>query len=291
MPTEARKQKKVVISRKELLSWTSVAVVILAAFNLYIFSSFSVPVLTIRAGDAQTFSIFDGAFTFVIHNNWNVNDKIVTIYGFSGPVSLDIFASEFVDDMTGDPVSLLLDGGARTRIDNVGPSPQVFRVSVDPLRGGLYHGAMFITNGGNNAPVEIAADVKPQMSILIMIVIDGIALSIAAWSIIKFFNERFKIILKEPTMQGFYTAGEPEAGAKPLSVTEYLKAKKVTRGVVLKNIILDIGMIAFGMALGLTTLIDNSFITEIHSLGLVEVLILIGIGLGIGSLKEILYRS
>jgi hypothetical protein len=50
-------------------------------------------------------------------------------------------------------------------------------------------------------------------------------------------------------------------------------------------------MIVFGVGIGLTTLVDNSFITGIHSLGVVEVLILIGIGLGIGSLKEIVYKS
>jgi hypothetical protein len=118
-PTESNeKQKKVVISRKELLSWTSLSVVVLAALNLYIFSSFSVPVLTIKAGDAQTFSIFDGAFTFVINNNWNTNDKILKIYGFSGPVSLDISASEFIGDMSSDAASLLLDGDPRTHIEN-----------------------------------------------------------------------------------------------------------------------------------------------------------------------------
>jgi hypothetical protein len=284
------RQKKVVITRNELLTWTSIPVVILAVFNFYIFSSFLVPSISITSGGSQTFSIFDGALTFVINNNLNTPAKTVSVYGFNGPVSLDISASGFVEDKTGDTVSLQLDSSTDTHLDNVGSTPTTFTVGVDPLKGGLYHGAIFITSGPNNSPADIVVDVKPRMSVLIMIIIDGIALSIAAWSVIKFLNERFKIIKKGLTMEGLYIAGEPKLGVKPLSVTAFLEAKKVTRGVVLKNIILDVGTIAFGIALGLTTLVDNAFITGIHNLGVVEIIILIGIGLGIGSLKEIVYK-
>jgi hypothetical protein len=127
------------------------------------------------------------------------------------------------------------------------------------------------------------------MPIFAILVVDGIALSIAAWSFIKFFNERYKIEIGDSTMPGLYIAGK--ARASPLSIEDFLAAKIVTKDVLYENAILNIGTMLFGIALAMTALIDNSFINGIHNLGILEIVFLIGIGLGIGSLKEFLYKS
>ena len=70
--------------------------------NIYIFANFLTPFLTITAEGSQTISILDGKLTFIINNNL----KSLLIYGFNGPTSLDISASNLVEDSTGKIVNL-----------------------------------------------------------------------------------------------------------------------------------------------------------------------------------------
>jgi hypothetical protein len=277
-------KRKVEISILELWIYIIAAVFSLIAANIFIFSSFSSPIITILVDNSQTFSIFDEKLTFILNNDLNSQSKSIKVYAFDGPTSIDISSSEFVEDKSGETVSIDFGGSATTHVDNIGPSPQSFSIGINPVKAGLYHGTIFITNEGNQTSVPVTVDVKPQMQVLVIIVIDGIALSIAAWSAIKFLNDRYKITHKG---QIIYDS----APQNPLSITQYLEVKKVTRDIVLKNFILNVGTIAFGIALGLTTLIDNVFITGIHNLGVYEIVILIAIGLGIGSLKEFVYKS
>ena len=61
--------------------------------------------------------------------------------------------------------------------------------------------------------------------------------------------------------------------------------------VIIKNFILDVGTIFFGIGLGLIGLPTTEAILNLHTIGVFEVLTLIGIGLGIGSLKEFISRA
>ena len=55
--------------------------------------------------------------------------------------------------------------------------------------------------------------------------------------------------------------------------------------------ILNIFSIFFGIVLGLVTLVSEEFLTSMHNLGAPEIVILIVVGLGIGSLKEFVYAK
>jgi hypothetical protein len=276
----AQKQKKVVINKKDLWMYTAISVVLLAIVNLVVFLTFASPIINISSDDSLVFSVFDDKLTFIINNDVKNQTKTFNIYGLND--TINISASEFFEDKSGEIIIVNFENSAMVQVHNIGEVPTKVGISLEPAKSGSYHGSIFVSNEGK-VSVPLLIDIKPQMAILVMIVTDGIALSIALWSIIKFLNEKYKI-----GIEGFYLT--TEAPDNPLTIETYLKAKKVTKSVVLKNIILDIGMIAFGIALGFTTLFDNPFITGVHNLGIIEIIVLIGIGLGIGSLKEIVIK-
>ena len=47
----------------------------------------------------------------------------------------------------------------------------------------------------------------------------------------------------------------------------------------------------FGIAVTLIGVLNNALVTELQAIGSIEILTLIGIGLGVGSLKEIVDRD
>ena len=53
-----------------------------------------------------------------------------------------------------------------------------------------------------------------------------------------------------------------------------------------KIIILEFGSIAFGIAIGFLGIYNNATVTNLLVIGIQEVIVLLGLGLGIGSLKE-----
>jgi hypothetical protein len=71
-------------------------------------------------------------------------------------------------------------------------------------------------------------------------------------------------------------------------MSQYVADRKVTGGVVISNGLLDFGKIIFGIAVGMTALINDSFIVivGIHNLGIYEIIALIGTGLAIESVNE-----
>jgi hypothetical protein len=71
------------------------------------------------------------------------------------------------------------------------------------------------------------------------------------------------------------------------NLKEYVTGKPI----VLKNAILDVGTISFGIALGIIGLPSSEYINNLYSIEFFEALTLIGIGLGIGSLKEIVSKN
>lgn len=285
MNIDVRDPKKVIINKKELFIWITISAVILIVSNIIIFSIFSDPVFIITADDSETFSVFDDTITFVVDNDLSSQSKVVNVYGFNGPTSIDISTSNIVEGDQGEMITLTF---TPNHIDALGSTPKQFSVSLSPLKGGLYHGAIFVSDGINNSPVPIVVDVKPQVPLFVILVIDGIALSIAAWSFIKFLDKRYKIVIRNAMINGWFAKGNltGEMKKEPLSIQEYLEAKMVTKEVMYENAILNIGTVIFGMTIAMFALVDNTFISGIHNLGLPEIFFLIGIGLGIGSLKE-----
>jgi hypothetical protein len=161
---------------------------------------------------------------------------------------------------------------------------------INESQAGVYYGHFFIDfieeNGKYSIPITV--DVNPTFDKIIIWVINGIAISIAFWKIIKFVNARYEI--KDPDTQSTrQDLFNPKQKGKTLD--EYVKDKQITHGTILKNAVLDGSSIIFGIIIGMLALLNNDFITGIHFLDHRSIIVLIGIGLGIGSLKEYVFQA
>jgi len=151
---------------------------------------------------------------------------------------------------------------------------------------GLYEGTLFITAGANVASIPITLDVKPNLAQPMILVVDGIVISIAFWKLITYVDAMYPEVITKVRDGGREIRDE-----RYQAVRTHLKECVTGRPIVLKNAILDAGTIFFGIALGIIGLPNGEYINNLHSIELFEVLTLIGIGLGIGSLKEFLSKN
>ena len=147
-------------------------------------------------------------------------------------------------------------------------------------------------NGANITSVPIVFDVKHPITKPIIIVVDGIALSILLWKLIAYFNSRFSPMeIDKDEVPRLKQMMNPRM-ARYTEMRQKGAVKYAVSGSVLaKNLILDIGTIIFGIGLALIGLPTNEAIINVRTIGDLDIWTLLGIGLGIGSLKEFLSRS
>ena len=258
-------------------------VVFIVALNAIVFLWDTGRQILLSFDNSQIFSIFDDKITFVIDNDQSNSAKDLNVYGIGNITSVTISSSKMVANQRGLPMEIKFDGNASIKIENISIVPEKTKVSISPIETGLYQGALFVANSDKTTiPLTIA--IKPQITQPLMIVVDGIVVTIAFWKLIKFLNERNNPII----LKGLIIAQSPE---QPRSFTQYFEDKNASNTIILKNGILDIGTIIFGIAVGLTALFNGTILTGIYTLGSLETITLFGIGLGIGSLKEFITRS
>ena len=56
---------------------------------------------------------------------------------------------------------------------------------------GLYHGSIFVT-GEKKTSIPLTVDIKPTFDRVIIWVINGTAIAVAFWKIVKYYNERYE---------------------------------------------------------------------------------------------------
>lgn len=157
--------------------------------------------------------------------------------------------------------------------------------TINNKQTGLFRDQFFIT-GNLKSSIPITVDIKPTFDQVIIWVINGIAIAIIFWKIVKFFNERYNLKLNAETR-----SFEQKWEDSPLTFTQFLEKRKITSGTIAKNAILDISSIAFGIVIGLVALINDEFIAGVRLLDALTIIFLIGVGIGIGSLKEYIHQA
>ena len=70
----------------------------------------------------------------------------------------------------------------------------------------------------------------------------------------------------------------------------YLNTKLTSKSFIRVSVI-DLGTIGFGIAVSFLALLNQGYVTNIRVIGPIEVLALVGLGLGIGSLREIVKKD
>lgn len=233
-------------------------------------------------------SVFDGKLVVIIGLGQGQNSHILSIYGLDISPGVELLPSDMIETNSGDKIpsskiGLTVITPLPTRITHENPKIFTFSLNDDvELRPGVYQGALFVREAPDVASTPITLEAKPGVAQPTTLVIDGIVISIAFWKLIIYLDARYSRLkvdnlnLRQLQFERMRT-----------DLGSYVTDKSI----VIKNFILDAGTILFGIALGIIALPTNEFINSLHGIGPSEALILIGIGLGIGSLKEFLPKS
>jgi hypothetical protein len=254
--------------------------------------------------------IFDGRL--VLNNDFTTDGSShhFSIYGSNGLPGIEMRVSDLTERDSGnkiDAASIILSDISSPNI--ITPeNPRTIGLSIDSnLTPGIYQGTLFVRDGTSIAAVAINLDVKPLSAKPILIVVDGITLSIVLWKVIAYLNSLYpEVEVTNEVVEEVINRKDRFSAIDRLDAIDRLGARALRhhemrskgpfayatkKPVAYKNLILDIGTIIFGIGLGIIGLPTTETIINIHSIGGWQVLSLIGIGLGIGSLKEFISKS
>jgi hypothetical protein len=140
--------------------------------------------------------------------------------------------------------------------------------------------------------VPLLLDVKTNLAQLFIVVVDGIAASIAIWKLVKYLNGI--IVIKDTTLaagQQLKQRTNWRGKQKDDLLAMYIEKKNITKGTVIKDLVLNAFSIFFGILVGVFALFNEDFFTGIRILGPYEITLLFVVGLGIGSLKEYVFEK
>jgi hypothetical protein len=271
------------VPNKVLIGIITCGVLALLVFNIVYNVLDRETTYNVTSNGLSTFSIFNGNFTFIVDNNPSMTKKVMKVYALDSNTQITISASDLVEDTSGkhiDSKKILFNDTSLFKIENIGIyTPKTVTISINYISNqtGSYHGSIFIMDEKKTS-VPVTVDIKPTFNRVIIWVINGIALAIVFWKIIKYYNEKHEKG-DDPVMdKNVY---------KNLGFSDRsLETRKITWGTIGKNAILDLGSITFGMVVGVFGLSNNTYITGVHFLDIPGIIVLIGIGMGIGSLKE-----
>ena len=261
---------------------------------------------------------FNGEINFkndeltAIVNNTN-NGGFISIYGLNRSQSYFIHPTYLAGQKGNE---LILQGDDFKVISNA--EPIVLKISPSSEKSGSYDGWVLIrTDKSLLTSISITAETEPLMLLATLWVLVGIFLSLTLWELIKYFKRKEaeskkKALQEEANTLTTQVTDLRVAGAPDISAQYYIDIlntdvfqklqESAIWGEIASNlssrwskwksffriIILEFGTIAFGIAVGLLGIYSNASVTNLLSIGVHEILILLGLGLGIGSLKELI---
>jgi hypothetical protein len=269
--------------------------VALLYFNYVYLSDPSVVTAVSFQGSSQE-SIFDGALVVNIQPGSVQSSQTFVVYSQSTDISnVQLSFSDLYETNSGKRITLpkILPQDTAQSTNVIPEGTEIFSFSTESANlPGLYQGSLFVKNETNSASLPIVFDVKPPLTKPMIIVVDGIALSIILWKLIAYFNSRFSPMEVDPDEVPRLKQMMNPRMARYTEMRQKGAVKYAVSGSVLaKNLILDIGTIIFGIGLALIGLPANEAILNVRTISDLDIWTLLGIGLGIGSLKEFLSRS
>jgi hypothetical protein len=239
--------------------------------------------LTFTQG-STTFSLDNVKLAFTVDNN-PTHPHLLSIYGVNSysNTQVTIFASDFVDE-NGD----IIESGKvqfnnnRQLILDTSNDPQRIEIKItDSKKAGTFQGWFILLIGADITSIPINASTPPMISNALLWTAVGILISIIFWEIIKYIDYTRADKIRP------YLRGNPIAVANAnVKMQAYKKRLSDNKGRV-RVAIVDIATAGFGLAIAFIGLLSNPFVTDILTIDFYEKLVLIGLGLGIGSAKEI----
>jgi hypothetical protein len=234
---------------------------------------------------STTFSLDNVKLAFTVDNN-SIYPHLLSVYGLNSynntPVT--IFASDFVDE-NGDIIDsgkVQFNDSRQLILDSTSNDPQRIEITItDSKKAGSFQGWFILLIGADTTSIPINASTPPMISSALLWTAVGILVSIIFWEIIKYIDYTRADKIRP------YLSGNPIAVANAdVKVQAYKNRLSDNKGRA-RVAIVDIATAGFGLALAFIGLLSNASVTNLLTIDFYEKLVLIGLGLGIGSAKEI----
>ncbi len=226
-------------------------------------------------------SFHDGNWEFLVDNNEKGSLKSLNVYGLNNQDTIKTSSSYLVDAIH------KLNTDARLVIypsTNATTDVKQYNIKIPKLQyPGSYEGWIFI-EGKDNIPIPVTIATEPKVVVALVWVIIGILTSILFWELINYVNQVKEAEIKHQTNN---------VNASILVKNElhdYLNRRLISKAFI-KVSIIDIGTIGFGIAVGFLALLSQGYVIAIRVIEPIDILALIGLGLGIGSLREFLNKD
>jgi hypothetical protein len=307
-------QKEGLIHQKEIQAAIVSAIIATILLGIVLSNSHD------QAGKLKVYNVnFNGATTFkndeltvIVQNNPN-NTDIVSIYGLNDPQNYSIFPT-YLTDKKGNEVDLK--NGDFKLISNA--DPVLLKISLSSNASGSYDGWVLVRSQKSLlSSFPITAETQPLIMIATLWVLVGIFVSLTLWELIKYVKRKEAECNKKkleqkadeyiveatrlhsmPSTRGirvnYFEIDRVEALAFE-TLQESALWGQIAAGFenrwskwksFVKILILEFGSISFGIAIGFLGIYNNASVTNMLVIGVQEIAILLGLGLGIGSLKE-----
>lgn len=266
-------------------------------------------------------SFHDGNLELLVDNNQKGSPKILNVYGLDRDDQISKSSSYLVDDTHKINTYTMLTLAS----NNPGAIPRLYYVTIPILEfPGSYNGWIFVS-GKDNMPIPVTITTEPKIVQALLWVVIGILGSIFFWELINYINQIKKAqtetqttiqnepskmddilketkTTKEAVMDFMQNASGNLANVNHKSIKQYLDKetrkrleihinRNLASKAFVKVSIIDLGTILFGIAVSFLALLSQGYVTTLRVIGPLEILALVGLGLGIGSLREILNKD
>jgi hypothetical protein len=120
-------------------------------------------------------------------------------------------------------------------------------------------------------------------------VVIGILTSIIFWEIVKYLAQVKKTDDDYPNVQG-PTGYQDRSKHRSQKLSKYVEQRFASKTAP-RITIIDVGTIGFGIAVGFLALLSQGYVTGIRVINPLNIFALVGLGLGIGSLRELVDKA
>ncbi len=286
------------------------AVLLLSSLPLLILLSYyNTPIDKYSFSFKGDLSVTDGKLTLIAYNNQSgigkSTPKTVSIYGLN--TTPNILVTDLVDK-TGKTIKsthITVDALSVRRAKNITTATaNSVKISIDKIQeGGQYQGSMIITTKNTNSSIPIIVATEPLLSRAIGWVLIGVLISLVLWEIINGLSQRTRESQREALKQSAASLKNVDSTTRELEYQANLQAaaiigvkieeykKRYSKSGAPRQLILNVGSAFFGILVGLLALVNNDYVTGLRVIDFNAIMVLFGLGLGIGSLKEFVGKA
>jgi hypothetical protein len=243
--------------------------------------------------DSATYKVGDGEITFALDNNQGQTPSSIYVYGLAISNNINqaqTFASDLYSQ-DGRAVKASVQPDTITLRD-ISTMPTKVDVTIpSSTERGKFHGWFMLLVGQDITSVPLIATTAPLFLIAILWVTTGALISIGTWELGRFFDRRKtdKQFIRLKTATGNVVANNLEDMSVIAKQVKY-SARLASLEEAAKFTLVDIFSIVFGIALFYIQILSNPAVMELQIISEWDIISLIGIGLGIGSLGGFINR-